>query len=246
MTAQQLTLDLQAEAPWDRKKAAAVPVSLAAHAAAVVLLAAVPLLLSRELPPIANPPRWLDPPPPEVFRRAPRVDLTKLAQNVQHHPVRKASAPVQLPASSAPAVYDLLDGQTGTGPAIKGALPCLGDCEEGDDKPKHDSAVPDPFPTPTPRPQYVRVSSFKPPNKLNHVAPVYPELARAARIQGTVTVECTIAPTGRVENATATDGPPLLREAAVEAVQQWRYTPTLMGGVEVGVLLTVHVNFRIQ
>jgi periplasmic protein TonB len=247
MTAQQLTLDLEHGVPWERRAAAVIPLSLAAHAAAVALLAVAPLL-SPELPPIAHPPGGFRSPAPEPITRAPRVDLTKLAQSVQRRsPARKTSAPQQLPTSlSTRPVYDPLDADTGTQRIIPGALPCLENCEEGDDRPQRETVVPDPFPKPTPKPQYVRISSYKPPAKLDHVAPVYPELACKARIQGTVTVECTIAPTGRVENAIVTDGPPLLREAAVEAVRQWRYTPTLIGGVEVGVLLTVHVNFRLQ
>ncbi len=245
MIAQQLTLGLTRGSSWDKRIVTVVPLSLAAHMAAATLLAMTPLLLSPELPPIAGTPC---PGSPAVvpLRKAPRVDLTKLSQRgVRRRHVGGLSSPHQ-PPTSMPAMLpsnDVLDGASGDGPFVPGLLLCEEDCDDG---PAKDSLLPDPFPTPTPKPQYIRVSSFSPPRKIANVPPVYPELARKARIQGTVTVECTIAPTGRVENATATDGPPLLREAAVEAVQQWRYTPTLMGGVEVGVFLTVHVNFRIQ
>lgn len=84
------------------------------------------------------------------------------------------------------------------------------------------------------------------PRKLRSVPPVYPELARQARVQGTVVLECTISPEGRVTDVRVLRGVPLLDEAARDAVRQWVYTPTLLDGRPVPVIMTVTVNFRLS
>jgi protein TonB len=80
---------------------------------------------------------------------------------------------------------------------------------------------------------------------VRHVAPVYPPLAVVARVQGRVALECAIAEDGRVTEVLLLSGHPLLDEAAAEAVRQWRYTPTLLNGVPVSVVLRVVVDFRL-
>ena len=75
------------------------------------------------------------------------------------------------------------------------------------------------------------------------VPPVYPDAAVVSRIEGVVVLECLISPQGRVAEVTVLRGVPLLEEAAVDAVRQWVYTPTLMDGVPVPVLMTVTVRF---
>jgi protein TonB len=100
---------------------------------------------------------------------------------------------------------------------------------------------------PPPPPQVVRVGGqIREPRKVRYVAPVYPSTARHARIEGVVILECTISPRGRVESVQVLRGIPTLDEAAVDAVKQWVYTPTLLGGVPVAVVLSVTVNFVLQ
>ncbi len=97
---------------------------------------------------------------------------------------------------------------------------------------------------PPPPPQVVRVGGqVREPRKVRHVAPVYPRIALNAKVEGVVILECTISPQGRVERVQVLRGIPTLDEAAVDAVKQWAYTPTLVGGVPVAVVLTVTVNF---
>jgi len=84
------------------------------------------------------------------------------------------------------------------------------------------------------------------PRKLRHVDPIYPEIARAARVQGAVDLECTLTPEGNVSNLRVLSGHPLLDAAALYAVQQWRFTPTLLNGVPVPVILTVRVRFELH
>jgi protein TonB len=85
-----------------------------------------------------------------------------------------------------------------------------------------------------------------PPLKLRHVDPVYPDLARRAGVRGVVRIECLVDREGRVAEARVVRGVPLLDAAALEAVRQWRYRPTLLNGVAVPVLMTVTVRFELR
>jgi len=87
---------------------------------------------------------------------------------------------------------------------------------------------------------------IKAPTKIKDVKPVYPAIAQSARIAGVVTIEATIGPDGKVIDAKVLRSIPLLDEAALDAVRQWEYTPTLLNGVPVPVLVTVTINFTRQ
>jgi protein TonB len=93
----------------------------------------------------------------------------------------------------------------------------------------------------------LRVSAgIKETRSIVYVAPVYPEIARVARVEGIVIVDCTIDRDGRVIDARVLRGHPLLDEAALAAVRRWVYMPSLLSGVPVPVLMTVTVRFVIQ
>ena len=77
------------------------------------------------------------------------------------------------------------------------------------------------------------------------VAPVYPALARQARIQGTVKLTAIIAKDGTIQKLEVGGGHPLLVPAALEAVKQWRYKPTLLNGEPVEVVTQVDVIFKL-
>jgi TonB family protein len=83
----------------------------------------------------------------------------------------------------------------------------------------------------------------KSPTKVKDVAPVYPEIAKSARVSGAVVIEATIGTDGKVVDTKVVRSIPLLDEAAVGAVRQWEYTPALLNGAPVPVLMTVTVNF---
>jgi len=76
--------------------------------------------------------------------------------------------------------------------------------------------------------------------------PVYPPIAESARVQGVVIIEATIGVDGTVTDAKVLRSIPLLDQAALDAVRQWRYTPTLVEGTAVPVIMTVTVNFTLQ
>ena len=82
-----------------------------------------------------------------------------------------------------------------------------------------------------------------PPKKIKDVPPVYPALAKSAHITGAVTIEATIGTDGKVVDATVVKSIPMLDQAALDAVRQWEYLPSMLNGVPVPVLVTVTVNF---
>ena len=84
------------------------------------------------------------------------------------------------------------------------------------------------------------------PRKIRDVRPVYPQEARDARVQGVVIIEARIEPDGRVGSARVLRSIPLLDQAALDAVQQWEFEPTLLNGAPVAVVMTVTVQFTTQ
>ena len=85
----------------------------------------------------------------------------------------------------------------------------------------------------------------RPPTKIVNVAPIYPQEAQDAKVQGVVVIETVIDEAGAVKEAWVLKSVPLLDEPALEAVRQWRYQPTLMNGVPRPVRMTVTVNFTL-
>jgi protein TonB len=76
-------------------------------------------------------------------------------------------------------------------------------------------------------------------------APVYPQIARNARVSGTVVIQATISKSGAIENSRAISGPAMLRQAALDAVRTWRFRPYLLDGQPVEVDTTVNVVFNL-
>jgi protein TonB len=83
------------------------------------------------------------------------------------------------------------------------------------------------------------------PAKITDVKPVYPSVAKAANVQGIVIMEVRIEPDGSVSRARVLRSIPLLDQAALEAVRQWRFTPTVLNGNPVPVIMTVTINFSL-
>ena len=81
------------------------------------------------------------------------------------------------------------------------------------------------------------------PTKIKDVKPVYPAIAQSARVSGVVMIEATIGEDGKVTDAKVVRSIPVLDQAALDAVRQWEYTPTLLNGVPVPVVVTVTINF---
>jgi protein TonB len=79
---------------------------------------------------------------------------------------------------------------------------------------------------------------------ISRVRPVYPKLAKQARIQGTVRLAALIDESGSVERLKLISGHPFLVKAAFDAVKQWRYRPATYNGVAVPVVTTISLTFR--
>jgi protein TonB len=95
-------------------------------------------------------------------------------------------------------------------------------------------------------PQRVRVSQGVSQGLLIHrVQPMYPPLARQARIQGTVVLQAEISKDGSIENLRLISGHPMLAPSAIEAVKQWRYKPYFLNGEPVAVETQITVNFTL-
>jgi TonB family protein len=114
-----------------------------------------------------------------------------------------------------------------------------------------------PPPPPPPPPPWVREGAsianpvriggeIKPPVKTKDVRPVYTPEGLSAKVQGVVILEVIVGPEGRVDDVRVLRSIPLLDQAALDAVEQWEFTPTLLNGTPVPVLMTVTVNFTLK
>lgn len=109
------------------------------------------------------------------------------------------------------------------------------------------AAPPPPPPPPSPPQQPIHIhSGMQPPRRVVDVQPVYPAIAQAVRREGVVILEVVIDPRGNVSSVTVLRSVPLLDEAAIAAVRQWKFTPTRLNGEAVPIVMTVTVNFKLQ
>jgi periplasmic protein TonB len=109
-------------------------------------------------------------------------------------------------------------------------------------------AAPPPPPPPAAKPTGpVRIGGkVEEANLIRKVMPVYPPLAKSARVQGTVEFTAIIGKDGTIRQLQLMRGHPLLVNAAREAVQQWRYRPTMLNGEAVDVITDIVVNFTLS
>jgi protein TonB len=225
------------------KQSYTLPVSIAIHAIVLLLVVVVPLLTSQDLPeptsvvkaffvePAAPPPPPPPPPPP-----APKAPTPTKVQPTPPPTETKFQAPIETPEQVKPEEGIDLGVEGGVPGGVEGGVPggVVGGVVGG-------------LPEAPPPPQAVRVGGqIKEPKKLKNINPVYPDIAKQARVQGVVILECTISPQGKVTDVKVLRGIPLLDAAAIEAVKQWVYSPTLLNGVPVPVIMTVTVNFRLS
>jgi protein TonB len=83
-------------------------------------------------------------------------------------------------------------------------------------------------------------------NLIHKVTPAYPPLAKQARVQGTVVLDAIISKEGRIEQLAVASGNPLLAPAAIAAVRQWTYRPTLLNDLPVEVVTRIEVKFMLS
>lgn len=208
-----------------------VPVSMGTHSAVVLALIVLPMLAPGLLPMpdattvfTAPPPPPPSPPPPVRAADTPRPPA-----------VNPNAAPTEAPTSITEEPEDL--------PSFEAAHPAdnviAGAVEKGFNDPPPVIAPPPPA--------IVKVGGqIRQPAKIAETPLVYPQMAITARVEGMVIIEATIGVDGRVSNAKVLRGKPLLDQAALDAVRTWQYTPTLLNGVPVSVIMTVVVQFRLH
>jgi periplasmic protein TonB len=206
--------------------------SIVVHLAAIGAVIVVPLVATDVLPEPRRAVEFIEirpidivPPPPPVRRAQPET-----------RQVSPDAAPIEAPIGVEPepdvATPPLLDPGF---PTVEG-VPILGDAADAT------PLLPPPVKAPP-----VRVGgTISRPERVHYVAPEYPALARAARREGTVILEAVLDIDGSVREARVLRSIPLLDAAALEAVQQWTFTPTLLNGEPVPVVLTVTVVFSLR
>jgi protein TonB len=226
----------------DRRRWRTVSLSILAHAVAIAAIVLAPFLGSQRLPDgkaggpevfFVDPSTFAPPPPPPP----PRAALVKSTPR-KNPEQNRFVAPVEIPDAVKPEAADLAQG------AVEDGVPGgVADGVAGGVVGGVIGGIPD---APAPA-QPVRVGGdIREPRKLKNVAPEYPERARKAGVEGMVILECVISPAGRVVEVHVLRSLALLDEPAVAAVKQWIYTPTLMGGVAVPVIMTVTVRFGLK
>jgi protein TonB len=236
----------KARTGWRRGRGALI--SLAVHGVLVLALIVIPVLTYGGLPAVGErvtraffaqplelaPPPPPPPPPPPAARQVPihhtpppKVDTSRLV------------APVDVPNVLPPPEESLdLGIQGGVPGGVEGGVPggVIGGIVGG---------LP-PAPPPPSHHRVVRVGgNIVAPALLKRVEPAYPPLARAARVQGIVILEAHVDTHGRVANVQVLRGNPLLDEAALAAVRQWRYRPLLLNGEPTEFILTVTISFHL-
>ena len=90
----------------------------------------------------------------------------------------------------------------------------------------------------------VAISHLSEAQLVHRVEPVYPRMAVLANMQGEVKLHALIARDGTIQSLSVSSGPPILAQAALDAVRQWRYSPYILNGEAVEVEIFITVNFR--
>lgn len=205
-------------------------------------------LVTTLAPPGAPPPP--PPPGPKVVPRPPHASATQIFRNI-------LTAPVSIPAIVAMIVDEPPEAAVG-GPGVDGGVP--GGVSNGVRGGLVDTIVnegarmvpavrlPDTVNRPpanaAPAPvKAPRVTALRMATPIHKVDPVYPALARQARVSGTVELLGVLATDGRIHELKVLRGHPLLINAALDAVRQWVFQPTLLNGQAVEVAAPITVNF---
>jgi len=225
--------------PTSKRKRWAVVISATLQGTCLLILLIVPLIYTEALPKMIFKTTWVGPPDParRTATQAPTERVSTRAVRLLNHGVlmapgriaatvnkiREAPLPPEPPVGHGPigdnTIFDLLSVAPNSAEIVK-------------------------RPVVTSVPQRVPVTSTIEAAKLiSRVQPVYPPLAIQARIQGNVVLHAIIGRDGQVSELQILFGHPLLINAAVEAVRQWRYSPTLLNGQAVEVETTITVSF---
>jgi protein TonB len=213
-------------------------VSIVAHTLMVVAAIVMPLLAADVLPTPGDAVvvEWTPPPPPPA--PVPVVVRQPSTQDSHSPIVTPLVAPSQIVDERPPEGAIVCETCVPDPHAITSAIGEMGGTGP---------AIPAPPPPPPPPSKPVRPGGdIKMPTKIRDVAPVYPQIAQTANVEGMVIIEAVIATDGSIRDARVLRSIPLLDRAALDAVRQWRYEPTRLNGVVVPVIVTVTVQFHLS
>jgi len=232
-------------------KRATLPVAYVLEAIIVGVMVLVPLIYTEALPKaqlmtfLAAPPAPPPPPPPPAAAPAPRIVRRISVEDVMR-------APTVIPKTIAQ-VKDEPEPPPNAGVGVVGGVPggipggTMGGVLGGVIGGALSAVAPPPPPPPKPQaPRRIRVGGqVESARLIFQPKPEYPPLAKMARIQGVVKLDAVISKDGTIQDLKAISGHPLLLRAAMEAVQRWRYQPTLLNGEAVEVATEIDVNFTL-
>ena len=236
-----------------RKRAASFAFALAIEAAIVLAIIITPLIFFSVLPEgelltfliAPPPPPPTAPPPPPPPPPAPPVQVQQ--QIIPTGYVEPTAIPVDIPPpmDDIP-VFDPNAVYSKTGVSrpgsYAGSSTGVGSREGINLGDIATNAPPPPPPPPPPKQERISEGAMQS-NAIRKVEPIYPSLAQRSRITGRVVLEVEIDEEGNVVNVTAKTGHQLLRQAAIDAIKQWKYRPALVNGEPVSVIGTVNVDF---
>lgn len=213
-----------------------VPLSFVAHTSVIGGLIVAPLIATGALPMPDTGPVVIDLAPPPLPEPPP---LRRAVPAAPPQTANPNAAPTVAPDAIAPEPEIDAGFEARTSPDIGliGAGAIDGTA----------TVTPPPAVAPPPPSTPVRPGgNIRVPERVMHVAPIYPPLAVTARVRGLVIIEATIDTEGRVQDARVLrSDSPLLNESALTAVRQWIYTPTLLNGIPVSVVMTVTVHYQL-
>jgi periplasmic protein TonB len=233
-----------------KRKAGATVTSFIINVLAVLMMLAVPLMFTEELPKaqlltlLIAPPPPPPPPPAEAVQRVVRQIQTDVLNTGQlRTPTRIPTKVEMIKEEEAPPPMAVTSGVVG---GVPGGIPGgqLSGVIGGIVSATANMAVPKFAPV---QPQRVRISQGVTKGLLvRRVEPTYPPLARSARVQGEVVLSAIISVNGDIENLQLVSGHPMLVPAALTAVKQWRYKPYLLNGQPTEVETTITVIFTLS
>lgn len=233
----------------ETRRGAATAVSFVLQILLVGIVVLIPLLFTEALPArqmmtelVAPPPP--PPPPPPAATQAP------VHQQVEKAPVTsELSTPVRIPQKIAMVKEAAATGAAAPPSTVAGVVGGVPGGVAGGTVGGVVGGVLGAVPTATPKlaaPKRVRVSSGVTDGLLMHkVMPQYPPAAKSARMQGTVVLAAVIGKDGTVKDLKVVSGPPVLAQAAMTAVRQWKYKPYYLNGQPTEVDTTINVNFKL-
>jgi len=184
--------------------------------------------------PTLTPIAIVDPPPPRPAATGPSSSAAT---------VSASAAPLDAPTAVTPETGRENDTSPRWGPATVGPV----GIEQNVDASAPIGVMPGAaLPAAPPQRPIPLHAGIQAPRKILDVKPVYPALALSVRQEGVVILETIIDARGVVESVHVLRGYPMLDQAAVEAVRQWRFTPALLNGQPVPVVMTVTINFSLR